>query len=55
MRLQLDFSCVEITHALVAVASQENCDGPEHDLMMEALGGVTGATQIQTFPSGESR
>lgn len=27
---------VEITHALVAVASQENCDGPEHDLMMEA-------------------
>lgn len=28
---------VEITHALVTVASQENCDGPEHDLMMESL------------------
>lgn len=27
---------VEITHALVTVASQENCDGPEYDLMMEA-------------------
>jgi hypothetical protein len=27
---------VEITHALISVASQENCDGPEYDLMMEA-------------------
>jgi len=27
---------VEITNALVTVASQENCDGPEYDLMMEA-------------------
>lgn len=27
---------VEITHALVAVASQENHDGPEYDLMMGA-------------------
>lgn len=27
---------VEITHALVTVASQENCDGPEYDLMMNA-------------------
>lgn len=28
---------VEITHALVTVASQEGCDGPEYDLMMEAV------------------
>lgn len=27
---------VEITQALVTVASQENCDGPEYDLMMAA-------------------
>lgn len=27
---------VEITHALVTVASQENCDGPDYDLMMDA-------------------
>lgn len=27
---------VEITHALITVASQENCDGPDYDLMMEA-------------------
>lgn len=27
---------VEITHALVTVASQENHDGPEYDLMMDA-------------------
>lgn len=27
---------VEITHALVAVASQEGNDGPEYDLMMAA-------------------
>lgn len=27
---------VEITHALITVASQENCDGPEYDLMMKA-------------------
>lgn len=27
---------VEITNALVTVASQENCDGPEYDLMMNA-------------------
>lgn len=28
---------VEITHALVTVASQENCDGPEYVLMMTAV------------------
>lgn len=27
---------VELTHALVTVASQENCDGPDYDLMIEA-------------------
>ncbi len=27
---------IEITHALIAVASQENHDGYEYDLMMEA-------------------
>ena len=27
---------VEITHALITVAQQENCDGPEYDLMMKA-------------------
>lgn len=28
---------VEITHAIVTIASQENCDGPEYDLMMDAV------------------
>ncbi len=30
---------IEITNALVTVASQENHDGPEYDLMMEAIVG----------------
>lgn len=32
----LFFKPVPISTALMDVASQENCDGPEHDLMVEA-------------------
>jgi hypothetical protein len=44
---------VEITHALVAVASQEGCDGLDYDLMMEAANHIRALEATVDFLHGE--
>ena len=40
---------VEITSALIAAASQEGCDGPEYDLMIEAADKIKSLETVLGF------